>query len=753
MLARLARAVRRAVMSAALSAVMLGLGAGPALAQFYTALVVHKIVVDPVFGNSVSVVSGLTFTMKTPCPGILGWGNNDVLGNNQMTLLADASTPAGTACSLSEVSPASFTGNCPVPLQWSAPVYSGQSWTIPTSSGPAVNLTVTNAYFCPATPGSLVVKKVLLQDPLGLFGGTPFSIAVTCKDLLNVSTNYPLNLPNNASASINSLVPGSQCHLAEQLPILPYNCHWHGPVFSAQDVTIQSGINSVTVTNALGCLSTPGSLQIYKKVVNTLGLPTQALFPVAINCTPSGPNIPFRLIPWGIGPNPPTTGIAAASQCTVSETPPPPVTSTSACNGGSASWAATFAPAQPVTIVANQTAIVTVTNTLKCDPTGSLQIYKKVVNTLGLPTQALFPVAINCTPSGPNIPFRLIPWGIGPNLPISGIAAASQCTVSETPPPPVTSTSACGGGSASWAATFAPAQPVTIVANQTVIVTVTNTLKCATGQILVGKLYEHPVGSTFPDGAVFNFVADCRNPANPAAAHVVQTGTLTSAHSAAASLTTLSNVPIGLECTVTETVPAGVGANGCYWAPGIPVSPDPVTISAPVAGAFIAFKNIYVCAGNAAYDLGVTKVALTPPSTGGQSQGFVITVQNVGTNTLAAADLRRLVVTDNFPTGSILTSYGATDPHWRCAPPPGPLPLTGPVICTYVGGGPLGPFAALPPLQIFAIPGSGTTKFIMPGTGQLIDTKDKLNCVVIALVGTAGHDDQVPSNNSYCISM
>ena len=139
------------------------------------------------------------------------------------------------------------------------------------------------------------------------------------------------------------------------------------------------------------------------------------------------------------------------------------------------------------------------------------------------------------------------------------------------------------------------------------------------------------------------------------------------------------------------------------------------------------------------------------PGSSGPNKGFVITVQNVGNNSLSTADLSHVKVTDNFPAGSIVTGYGNTSmTDWSCPTAPTPAPVT----CSYIGPGPLPPFAALPQLQIFATPGTGTTQYINPSTGAVVNTNQKLNCPVMSLTGTGtGHDDSRPLNNLMCIQM
>jgi hypothetical protein len=391
-----------------------------------------------------------------------------------------------------------------------------------------------------------------------------------------------------------------------------------------------------------------------------------------------------------------------------------------------------------------------------CLRVGDLQVVKTVVDMLGVPTPANFGMTVNCTPYGfpaPNTPITVPSNG---SATVANIPETSNCAVTEPPLLPIASVAACGGSSASWSTVISPPQPVTIVANQTVTVTVTNTVVC---DFIISKSYDHPPVINYPDGAVFNFTVNCTNPANPNATPVTLTGTITSTHINGGNIMSVPNTaPVGWVCTATETVPTGANANGCYWAPGVAVSPNPVTIQAAPAINAVGFKNNYICpASNPNYDLSISKVGLGLVN-GGPDKRFVITVQNVGNNSLSAADLSHLTITENLPAGSVITSYGNTDlAVWSCTPMPSSLPATPPpgIVCHYIGSNSVAPFAALPQLQIVATPGTGTTQYFSPANGGItITTQSPLNCPVMSLTGTGtGHDDVILGNNQVCISM
>jgi len=246
--------------------------------------------------------------------------------------------------------------------------------------------------------------------------------------------------------------------------------------------------SSVTVTNTY-----TGSLTVTKSVAGTP--PGGATFTVAVDCNDGSSHdrtLTFDSTGALTGGGPlPITGIPAGTQCSVTET-----------GTGSAS-SVTYSPggANPptVTIAANQQSSVAITNTF----TGSLTVTKSVAGTP--PGGATFTVAVDCNDgSGHDRTLTFDSSGAltgGGPLPITGIPAGTQCSVTET-----------GTGSAS-SVTYSPggANPptVTIAANQQSSVTVTNTYNAPeTGSLQVKKATEGEV----PPNASWQVTVTCTSP-------------------------------------------------------------------------------------------------------------------------------------------------------------------------------------------------------------------------------------------------
>jgi hypothetical protein len=251
----------------------------------------------------------------------------------------------------------------------------------------------------------------------------------------------------------------------------------------------------------------------------------------------------------------------------------------------------------------------------------------------------------------------------------------------------------------------------------------------------------------FPTGANFTFTADCRDPLDPNTPHL--TNLTVHPTSAAPASYVFGSAVVGWTCTFAEAVP-GPSANGCYWAPGLAFTPNPIIVQLSTING-VGFTNHYVCPAHPKFDLGVIKARLVLAPTTPPSEGFVITVQNVGNQPLTGADLHHLAVTDNLPAGSTVIGYGnTTTTDWSCPS----TPTAAPVTCTYVGPlSSLAPFAGLSQLQIIGSPGTGPTQYTDPVTGALTTAPPKSNCAVISLQGTATtptHDDTFPANNVAC---
>jgi len=298
----------------------------------------------------------------------------------------------------------------------------------------------------------------------------------------------------NSSATLRAFVnnaPTSPATFVHNLPgVTTTDGRWEQKSFtfsvaagSSDTLALESAVSGAAgpqVDNmAMKCANVvhQGTLVVHKVVVNTLGVANPATFSTTTHCSPNaatpGINTPLA-VPGGgtVTQSPP---VAAGAVCSVTEVLPPPIPSLDACKGQGATWSASYSA--PVTIVAGQTAVLTVTNTLTCNrPTGgTLQIHKTVVNTLGVPTPPVFNMTATCSGMTP-VPVTVAVNGTVTVPPAGQIPDGTVCTIAETLPPQVTGVRACPSGTASWVASNPGS--LTVHTAQTTGTIITNTLTC-----------------------------------------------------------------------------------------------------------------------------------------------------------------------------------------------------------------------------------------------------------------------------------
>ncbi|HEX9506582.1 MAG TPA: DUF5979 domain-containing protein, partial [Acidimicrobiia bacterium] len=309
---------------------------------------------------------------------------------------------------------------------------------------------------------------------------------------------------------------------------------------------LNGGVKVPALSHAFVCYSVAtvaplGSLTVTKSVVGDAGSST---FTVTVDC----PGTTYdRTLTFGssgalTGGGPlPITGIPDGTQCTVTETNAGGASGTTyAVNGGSAS-----SSAPTVTIAGDTTTTVAITNTFaEVLVTGSLTVTKSVVGDAGSST---FTVAVDC----PGDTFdRTLTFGStgtltgGGSLPITGIPAGTQCTVTETGNGGASSTTyAVNGGSAS-----SSAPTVTIAGESTKTVKVTNTFD--PGSLTVTKSVVGNAGSS-----TFTVAVDCPGTTFDRTLVFDATGTLTSG-----GPLPITGIPNSTVCTVTETNAGGASS-------------------------------------------------------------------------------------------------------------------------------------------------------------------------------------------------
>ncbi|MFO1186359.1 MAG: DUF5979 domain-containing protein [Alphaproteobacteria bacterium] len=411
---------------------------------------------------------------------------------NQFCLVSNA-TIAGNNNIVCDASQHPDFASSGAPIQCGFFTYSDASIApTPIPSGSIINSTDGRTYYsvrtsydnwsCEFIPptGSLAVTKSILSDPVGIAGVSSFPINVTCTDPSGSQSTYAINVNGNTtSAPIDDLVPGSQCQIAETLPApfldnsaVKKTCVWATPTYSNQNVAIEVGLNTVTVTNSYSCsyLRTPAWLR--KDVSpDPLGIGSSQSFSISATCQAA---VPFTRNVQGN--NSALIGyMAVADTCQFTETLPGPFNH----SGQTCTWQApTFSPA-PFTITAGGSNIATVTNTYTCVPqTGTLSIFKLILDPAGSPlviagpwgpNAPTFNISANCGGQGPGGVSLAPPILVGS---IPSLTYGTACTITEpTLPAPFTDSA---GNICTWQQQ-APLNQTIPINGPAQAVTVTNT--------------------------------------------------------------------------------------------------------------------------------------------------------------------------------------------------------------------------------------------------------------------------------------
>jgi uncharacterized protein DUF5979 len=390
--------------------------------------------------------------------------------------------PSGSSCKITETDP---------PSGYELPATVTQTVTIPVGTGGAT----VYKFLDPPSPGSVHIHKNAPASQQS----TVFNFDITCT---SPSHTYQTSITGTGDSTVTDIPAGSSCTVTEtnapSVDNVVINPSGAFTVASGQTV-------DVTVTNSLK----PGSLTVTKVA------PESAVYSFSVSCT-NDASSPYTFDITGSASHT-INNIPAGSQCTVTETDP-----------GSAYNAPGYSPSATVTILANDTVTVTVTNTLK---SGGLTVTKAAP----AGSDEVFSFTVTCSGDA-NSPYTFDITGSASHN-ITGIPAGSSCTVVETTP-----------GSDFNTPAYSPSATVLTEANVTKEITVTNTLK--TGDLTITKVA--PSGST----TEYNFDVTCTNP------HTSPVGPYTASITGSGS-DTINNIPAGSTCTVAEQNPGST-----YNAPG-----------------------------------------------------------------------------------------------------------------------------------------------------------------------------------------
>jgi len=451
------------------------------------------------------------FTIAYDCDdGTAHDGNVSIASGASSTI---SGIPTGTSCTISETPPTPPTG-----YSFGTPTFSPSATVAITTNGATVEVTTNNTLT--RDTGSLKLSKSLTGGPAGYTG--PFTIAYDCDD--GTAHDGSVSVASGASSTISGIPVGTSCTVSETPPTAPTGYTFGTPTFSPQaTVTITPKGATVEVTTNNTLTRDTGSLKLSKALTGGPAGYTGP-FTIAYDCDDGTAHDGSVSIASGASST--ISGIPTGTSCTVSETPPAPPT-------GYTFGTPTFSPSATVTItVKDATVEVTTNNTLTRD-TGSLELAKALT---GGPAGYTGPFTIGYDCDDGTAHDGTVSVASGASSTISGIPTGTSCTVSETPPTAPT-------GYTFGTPTFSPQATVTITTKgATVTVTTNNTLTRDTGSLKLSKaLTGGPAGYTGP----FTIAYDCDD-------GTTHDGTVSVASGASS---TISGIPTGTQCTVSETPP------------------------------------------------------------------------------------------------------------------------------------------------------------------------------------------------------
>ncbi|MDO8803747.1 MAG: DUF5979 domain-containing protein, partial [Elusimicrobiota bacterium] len=507
--------------------------------------------------------------------------------------------------------------------------------------------------------GALTVIKTVVNHTTGPLPTAPFKVQVNC---LTSGPNLLLSLSgsNSFTQTVNNIPANSVCTITEQAPLVTaaqkrQGCSWATSYPGGQTATIPaSAANSMlpvsagqknagpspvtgitrTVLNIWSCdestgtgtgggagpVTGTGSLTVVKTIVAHSAItPPADPFLVQVNCSTSGPNVQLSLSNANSFTQT-VNNIPANSVCTITEQAP---ALTAALKKQGCSWATSYPGGQTAAfpaLAANSlksapggqknaapgpaTSITrAVLNTWTCDEgpeTGTITVTKKIRNRTHTPTPVTpFQVKLNCKSGGPQ---QLVPLTSPDKLQQTiTIPSKSICFISEVPP--------VAPKSCHWETSY-PNDQEGGIGTKFVI---ENELLCdETGTLTVTKKVRDllPTEQAPDPAGGFQVTVACNN----GFSKLLRLGRDDSE--------TISGLPIGTSCTVSEALPSNPqfsaplscpasGAGGATGAmggrkvdtsgPAIPAvwnaasySPGATVIIAPGANA-VRVNNTYGC--------------------------------------------------------------------------------------------------------------------------------------------------------------
>ncbi len=440
-------------------------------------------VIKRVVSNAPDVLPSIAYPVTATC-------DSTVTSINDGQTITIGNLATGTSCTITEGSLTTGVVN-----QAALDACGGSGAPVWTTSyvpsqmvNAGANVTITNTLDCKPVDSQIYAKKIVVNHAPNPVGPLQFPFNASCQDTngsASVAGTY--YIADGQSVPVYGYEPGRICTVNEETIPATTACGDLKPVWTttyspSQTVALQPNGTLVTVTNTLDCepASPPKGFEIKKVVVNNSpGSVAGLSFPIDLSCSYSAGTTSATQIYVDGQTRVAWNYVGGDKNCTVTEGQYP---ATNACGDLKPIWSTTYSPSQSL-LFTSAGALVTVTNTLDCEPvvpteTG-LSVRKIVVSHAPIAIGNLtFPISATCVKgTGANALDNSASHSLahGQTQTYLPYMAGGNCTVTEGEMP---ATKACGNGMKPvWTKSYSPSQTVAMQPGGT-LVTVTNTLDC-----------------------------------------------------------------------------------------------------------------------------------------------------------------------------------------------------------------------------------------------------------------------------------
>ena len=461
--------------------------------------------------------------------------------------------PARGTCAVQEVAPSADLLS--PAYVWGTPTWApAPIGTVPANG--SVTLTVTNPTV--AVFGQVQVTKSLTGETQGVVAGTTFHIVASCDN----GSSYPFDLAAAATASTPDLPVGTSCTITETAPsqdsLLDSSYAW-GPTPGPQTVTVTSSgqVVAVTVTNTV--VRVRGQLRITKAAISGGSVvDPDRTFDIDYSCVYGSDDPVTGTVTLTASSAATVSNLLLGSHCTVTENP---ATLTDPPDPDDGSWVwlpPSYDPSRFVDVTSADTPVsVTVTNTIK-RLTGSFNLTKVVTGEGkdGGYTGGAFTFSVTCTPGGTST----VALADGQSQQFGPYPTNTSCTITETGKP--TTPPAYGWDPVQFIINGVPtgtASATVRITNPDTIeqVTATNPITPRTSSVRVTKTVTGETAGLVAD-TTFPITLDC-GPGNAYQLDVPAGGGATQ-----------DGIPVGSDCTATETTQPAGGLQDASYTWGTP---------------------------------------------------------------------------------------------------------------------------------------------------------------------------------------